>query len=262
MTLIPAQRQESVLAALRTEGTIPLRDLAERLGVSVMTVRRDIRALEESGLVRPVSGGVQLAQGRQPPVERGRRRTLERARKEAIARAVAAEVPRGATLYLDAGTTCQAVAAALPEGLDLTVLTRDLHTALLVGERAGVDVYLVGGRLDPHSGATDGSMAALATPTMVTDLCVLGTGAFDGQHGITTTSPDKVAVKLAAMSHTSKVVLAADSTKFGAVARFRVAALEDVDLVVSDSELPVLARSVVTKRVPFADFASGSAADD
>ena len=127
--LIPEQRHQRVLQLLRRDGVLSTRALTDHLGVSHMTVRRDIATLEASGQVVSVQGGVRLAgtAGQVPPQERRQRAVLELPRKRAIAAAAAELVTDGMVVYLDAGTTCESVVAYLAGRRDLTVVTNDFY---------------------------------------------------------------------------------------------------------------------------------------
>jgi DeoR/GlpR family transcriptional regulator of sugar metabolism len=236
--MIPEQRQQELLRALRAAGVLSIHDLIDRLGVSHMTVRRDIAALEAEGLVTAVQGGVRLGgEGRRPPAERGGRAQLELPRKAAIGRRAAEEVADGMTVFLDAGTTCEAVVAHLPIDRGITVVTNDFFAVTAVLARAGIAAIHTGGSVDPESGSSDGALAAATLAHLSVDLCFLSAGAWDVGHGVTTPSADKLALKRAAIASASRSVLLADSTKFGAFERYRVAGLGELDAVITDAGL-------------------------
>lgn len=234
--LIPEQRRRALLALLEAEDIVTLRHAAEEFGVSHMTVRRDIALLEQKGQVTAVSGGVRLG-GRQPPVERSERAGLEIPQKRAIAVAAADLIVNGMTVYLDAGTTCQALAVELLRRTDLTVVTNDLHSALTLIAAPAIRVIHTGGEIDRASGSSAGVLAARTVRSARYDLCVLSTGAWDLRLGVTTPALDKVEVKAAAAEVANRRILVASSSKYGASSRFAVLPLAELDTVVTDDGL-------------------------
>jgi DeoR/GlpR family transcriptional regulator of sugar metabolism len=236
--MIPEQRQQELLRALRASGVLSIHDLTDRLGVSHMTVRRDIAALEADGVVTAVQGGVRLGtSARRPPAERGGRAQLELPRKRAIGERAAADIRPGMTVYLDAGTTCEAVVGHLPIDAGITVVTNDFFVVNAVLARPGIAAIHTGGAVDSESGSSDGALAAATLATLSLDICFLSTGAWGLARGVTTPSADKLVLKRAALAAASRRVLLADSTKYDGVERYRVIDLGDLDAVVTDTGL-------------------------
>ena len=225
---------------LRSAGVLSIRDLTDRLDVSHMTVRRDIAALERSGHVVSVQGGVRLAEwtSHPPPRERASRAALELPRKQAIAETASQLIADGMVVFLDAGTTCQSVVPFLGARTDLTVVTNDFHTVVALFEYPAIQAIHTGGEVDVDSGSSSGALAVRVIEELNLDLCFLSTGAWDLPHGVTSPSTDKVLLKRAAMESASSVALLADSTKWGSFERFAVADLDTLDIVVTDDDLP------------------------
>lgn len=239
LPLIPEQRHQTVLALLRREGALSTRELTARLGVSHMTVRRDIALLERNGEVVSVPGGVRLAEqkGRTPPSPRLQRVDLELPRKRAIARQAAELVTDGMAIFLDAGTTCQAIIPELLTRRNLTIFTNDFHTVIALLDHKQIETIHVGGTVDGESGSSMGALPAALLRDIKLDLNFLSTGAWSLEAGVTTTVQEKWEMKRAALVSAARTVLLADSTKYGAVSRFRVADLAELDTVVCDDGL-------------------------
>lgn len=237
--LIPDQRQGEIIELLRASRVLSVRELTDRLGVSHMTVRRDISALEESGRVESVHGGVRLldTQGQETPVERAPRTALENPAKLSIARAAAEIVRPGSTVFLDAGTTCEAIVDQLITVADITVVTNDFVSAMKLMEK-NIDAIHTGGSVDINSGSSSGPLAAATLASLSIDIAFLSAGAWDLNHGLTTSETDKLMLKRAAKQAAQQTVLVADSTKFGTHARFRAIPLADLDLIITDERLP------------------------
>ncbi|MDY7527310.1 MULTISPECIES: DeoR/GlpR family DNA-binding transcription regulator [unclassified Cryobacterium] len=247
MPLIPEQRQQEILRVLRAQGVLGIRNLTDLLNVSHMTVRRDIAALEESGLVTSVQGGVRLADwtSREPPRERVSRAQLELPRKQAVAELGAGFVEDGMVIFLDAGTTCQSIVPFLRERKNVTVVTNDFYVVTSLFDYPNIETIHTGGLVDASSGSSCGRLAAQTLSSINLDLFFLSTGTWSLPRGVTTPSLDKVEIKLAALKAASACFLLADSTKFCTVSKFLVAPLERLDAIVTDEELPVDAQDQI-----------------
>ncbi|MET0844006.1 MAG: DeoR/GlpR family DNA-binding transcription regulator [Mycetocola sp.] len=242
-TLIPEQRRRVLEEILRSDGVVITRDAADKLGVSAMTVRRDIAELERSGIASAVSGGARLAPAQRPPEARGERAVLETEEKQVIAAAAAELIEDGMAIYLDAGTTCEAIARSLGGRSGLTVVTSDFSAAMALMGNPGVRTIHTGGEIDPVSGSSAGLFAASTAKAIHTDLCFLSTGAWDLRRGISTTSADKVAVKVAAAESATRCILVASSSKYGVSERYHVAPLAMLEQVITDDRLGPAPRS-------------------
>src|SRR3954453_6299733 len=247
--LIPEQRQQRLLQLLRAQGVVSIRTLTEELGVSHMTVRRDIAALEADGQVVSVQGGVRLAgsSGIRPPSSRDARQVLELPRKQAIAEQAAGLVDDGMTVFLDAGTTCQADVPFLVGRRELTVVTNDFHVVTALFQQPEIETIHTGGLVDVESGSSTGRLAAATLSGIALDLALLSTGAWSVARGVTAAAQDQVTLKLAAIAAAPTCAVVADSTKFGASSRYRVAELERFDVVVTDEDLPEDGRRAVAE---------------
>jgi DeoR/GlpR family transcriptional regulator of sugar metabolism len=235
--MIPAQRRELLLRELRGTGVLSVKELCDILGVSHMTVRRDIMTLEEEGRVRSVPGGVELAsQVRSEPSYLDKSR-VHLDEKRAMARAAAAMVGGGQTVYLDAGTTLGHLVPALWGVTGLTVITNDLTTAASLTDHPDLSLYFVGGQIDRENRSAVGDIAAGTVSEFNIDIAFMSTSSWDIGRGSTTPSRAKVAVKRAAMAAASTSVLVAGADKYGAFGTFKVAALESFSTVVTDDRL-------------------------
>lgn len=246
--LIPEQRHQELVRLLRRAGVLSIRHLVDLLGVSHMTVRRDIAVLEESGQVVSVQGGVRLTDwiGMEPPRERASRAVLELPRKRAIAEVAAELVEDDMVIFLDAGTTCEAIVPFLATRRGLTVVTNDFFVVTTLFDYPAVETIHTGGAVDISSGSSAGALAAATLASISLDLMFLSSGTWDLTHGVTTPSTDKVVLKQAAMGAASRTVLLADSTKFGTFERFRVTPLAAIDTITTDDDLAPEVRAAIT----------------
>jgi DeoR/GlpR family transcriptional regulator of sugar metabolism len=253
--MLARQRQELILEQVRSTGGARVSDLVDSLGVSDMTVRRDIEALARRGLVARVHGGATAVTARSAE-EPGfaAKSSLQTAQKDAIARAAAALVEPGASVAVSGGTTTYAVARELRQVPDLTVVTNSvpvaelLHRELLHQERNGPAVVLTGGERTP-SDALVGPVAVAALRTLHVDWLFLGVHGVDGRAGFTTPNLVEAETNRALIASARRVVVAADSSKWGVVGLSSIARLDEVDVLVTDDALDADAARFARSRV-------------
>lgn len=235
--LIPEQRRELLMRLLHREKVLSVHQLTEMLGVSHMTVRRDISALEGDGRVRAIAGGVRLATlvGTEP--SRADKSLMQAPHKAAIAREAVRLLRDDMVVYLDAGTTTHALAARLDGLTGLTIVTNDFGIVEEAGLR-GIDTVHVGGQVEHENRSSIGIIAATTLRGLNVDLAVISASSWSSRHGVTTPSPGKVEVKVAAMESASASVLVADSSKYGSFSMYRVAGLQGFSSIVTDDALP------------------------
>ncbi|WP_206073920.1 DeoR/GlpR family DNA-binding transcription regulator [Pseudarthrobacter sp. AG30] len=237
--LIPEQRHQEILRLLQREGVLSIRSLTDYMNVSHMTVRRDITALEDTGQVVSVQGGVRLAKRTGQTSLKGRELKARRElpRKQAIAELAAQFVEDDMVVFLDSGTTCQSLVPHLGPRRNLTVVTNNFYVVNGLFTHPHIEVIHTGGAVDPNSGSSEGRLAADAIKSVNIDRSFLSTETWDISRGVTSSSMDKVEVKLATLQASTSCFLLADSTKFGTISKFRVAAIDQLDAVVTDEQL-------------------------
>lgn len=237
ISLIPEQRRQQILQHLRAQRVLSYREITELLGVSHMTARRDVAALAELGQVQVTQGGVLAVTKLLEEPSRSVKEAADLPAKAAIARYAAGLVTDSMTVYLDAGTTVQAMCPYLQNRKNLTIVSNDLATATAFLDYPEIDVICVGGRVDRDNKSMIGRLATLTLAELSLDIAFLSSSSWDTQHGVTTPVEAKVDPKRAAMASAEKTTLLADSSKFGRYAKYRVLALEELNLVISDSGL-------------------------
>lgn len=202
-----------------------------------MTVRRDVEALARQGAVESTPGGARLAGRLLRESARDVKAGVDRPEKEAMARAAAAMVADGMTVYLDAGTTVQAMCPHLADRRDLTVVSNDLATVADLFDHPGVDLICLGGRVERENRSTAGRLATLALRELSLDVAFLSSSSWDLAHGVTTPVEAKVDVKRAALAASGSTVLVAGSSKYGRTARYRALRLDEIGTIVTDDRL-------------------------
>lgn len=209
------------------DGYLSSADAAQRLGVSEMTVRRDLRLLEERGAVRRVAGGATTPLAG-APFER--RDAVGAAQKRAIAAWVAREIAGASTVALDAGTT---VAAVVPFLGDSTVVTHSLPVVEALASRGSAGLVAVGGHYQPDTRCFAGPLAEEMLRGVRCDVALLSASAVDEQ-GLWGTNVLDAALKRVMAQQSGRVILLADATKLARAAAVRIGALGLVDLIVTD----------------------------
>lgn len=249
--MLARQRQERILEEVRVSGGARVSDLVELLGVSDMTIRRDITALARKGLVARVHGGATLVSGRSAD-EPGFavKSELQTAEKAAIAAAAALLVRPGDSVALSAGTTTYAIALQLRRVANLTVVTNSIPVGEVfhAAPREDRTVILTGGVRTP-SDALVGPVAVSALRGLHVDWLFLGVHGFSERAGFTTPNLVEAETNRALVAAASQVVVAADSTKWGVVGLSSIARLEEVDVLVTDDGLDPEAQRVLRSRV-------------
>jgi DeoR family fructose operon transcriptional repressor len=206
---LPEDRLAALADLARRDGRVVIADAAAALGVSEMTIRRDLKELEDRGSVQRVRGGA-LAVGPQPFADR--HRTAARA-KSVIAGKLAALVPATGAVAFDASSTVLRLTRALDRARDLVVVTNGPDTFAALQGRAGVRPLLTGGELEPRTGSLVGPLASRAARQVATAHLFCSAAALDASMGATETVIDEAEVKRALAAATSQVVLAVDSSK-------------------------------------------------
>ncbi|KXK62795.1 MULTISPECIES: DeoR/GlpR family DNA-binding transcription regulator [Micromonospora] len=231
------QRRTQIMAALRRSGFLSVTDLAEQLGVSPMTVRRDLRRLAETGEAMLVHGGVSLPpDGPAGPTFALRAQAHPEA-KRAVGRAAAGLVRPGDTIGVDSGTTAVAVAHALPDEFDGCLVTHSVPVLAHMLGRPRARVIGIGGELLHENQAMVGFAALDLLQRMRVRMLFLGASAVD-ERGVYARSEVELTAKHAVMDIADEIVLVVDGSKFTASAPVRVCAFDRIDTLVTDVDLP------------------------
>lgn len=223
------------MALLRMHGTLSVADLANRFDCSVATIRRDVQELEAQGELRRFHGAVALdGTVMERPFQE--KYATHADKKKAIAMTVARWIPDGATIGLNGGTTTTAIAQQLIELQPrITVVTNAVNIAHILSD-GGIAVVVIGGALRPQNYETTGPTALASLANLHLDWAVLGANGVDNKFGITATTEQEAAVGHTFAMEADRVVVAADSSKLGRTALFRMLAWEEIHFLASDDE--------------------------
>jgi DeoR family fructose operon transcriptional repressor len=234
-----------IMRTLRSAGRVDVAEVAAVLGVTSETVRKDLIRLENDGLLRRVHGGA-------VPIEsmsfepRVTARTEFAEAKLRIATAALAHLPDRGSVLLDAGSTTSRLADLLPSDRPLTVFTNTLPIAMMLLGRPNLTVHTLGGRLRGPTSAEVGPWADRVLRELNVDVAFLGTNGISLERGLTTPDPAEAATKELMLSAARRRILLADHSKVGLVSLCKHGDLRDIDLLISDSELPDDQRAALT----------------
>ncbi len=232
--LLQAERRQRIFEEVLARHTVSVTDLATRFDVSAMTVRRDLQALEEQGLVESVHGGAKTSNQNPFELSFAQRELAGVDAKRAIGRTAAALVGDGETVALDASTTTLQVARNLIARQPLTVVTNGIKTAAELGHRPGIDVIVTGGNL-LQTASLVGPFARATLERLRVDWLFFSVTGVSDRLELTGPSDLDAEMKGAMLAIARRVVLVADSSKLGRGSYVRVAGPGDLHDVVTDS---------------------------
>ena len=233
-------RRKSLHRRISERGFVVVAEIAREIGVSDMTVRRDLEALARDGLVQRTHGGAVIASPATViPTEPSyaARRELNPEAKRRIAAAAAAMVSAGEAIGLDTGSTVACLAAELAGREGIEIVTNSLQTILAMPQQVLPEVFLLGGRLRPREGSLCGGITRQQLTSHWMDRVFIGVAGID-EHGLYDYSPEDAEVKLVYMQRAKATVVLCDSSKFDRRSFVRVCGFEAVGTIVTDAPLP------------------------
>lgn len=232
-----SKRHGEILRLLHEEGTISIADMAGRLGVSLETVRRDLKPLADGGQVLRMHGAVGLpSHVGEAPFERRMRENA--VAKRAIARHVAATIRDGDSIMLDTGTTTSFLARELVGHRRLVVVTNSSDIARTLATVNGNRVYMAGGELRPDSGAAFGVSAIEFVSRFSVAHTIISAGAVDAGQGVMDYDLEEAELARVLLSRGERRVVITDCTKFGRRGLVHVCGFDDIDELVTDHAPP------------------------
>jgi len=231
------ERQQAIAELVAQRGRQSVNELADRYGVTTETVRRDLDVLERAALLRRVHGGavrmesvtaLELALG-----DRAREHTNE---KDRIAKAALDYLPQAnGTVIVDAGSSTSRLVSLLPGDRPLRLLTNSVPIAARVAGSQNFTLHMLPGRVRPTTQAAVGDDLVAALSVLRADVAFMGTNGISLGHGFSTPDSGEAAAKRAMIGSAHRVVVLADSSKFGVESTVRFATFDDVDVVITDS---------------------------
>ena len=247
MTMVrdTSERRQLISAMVRERGSVQVAPLAERFGVSMQTIRKDLHYLAERGVAERSYGGAisadSIAVIGEAPVEA--KRLILPAEKDRIGQCAAAMVAPGDSIVLDSGTTTLQIARHLPDLEDVTVLTNDLDILAALARKERLNVVMLGGQLRRRNMAFYGAQTMAALDELHVDKLFLGVDGFDVERGITTHYEPEAMLNRKMVQAARQVIAVADHSKFARVCLHRIINVADVDDLVTDDAPDGIARA-------------------
>ncbi len=230
-------RQTEIVQMARAHGKVEVDDLSAHFNVSVQTIRRDLSELSDEGLLERVHGGAMVRSG-VANIGYQDRRLLNDAAKTAIGQRVAADIPNGASLFLNIGTTTEAVARALLNHQGLMVVTNNLNVANILAANEAIEVMVAGGSLRRSDGGLVGDLTSEMISHFKVDIAVIGASALDETGDLLDFDLREVGVSRVILRQARQSFLVADGSKFARQAPVKIASLADLDAIYTDAALP------------------------
>ncbi|CTQ51219.1 DeoR/GlpR family DNA-binding transcription regulator [Jannaschia donghaensis] len=235
--MVQTLRKPEIINMARREGVVTVDGLVKHFGVTPQTIRRDLTELSDSGELERVHGGAILP-STTTAIGYSERRELNQATKVDIARLCARQIPNDCSVFLNIGTTTEAVAVELLRHQGLLVVTNNMNIANILSANADAQVIVTGGNLRRSDGGLVGDFAKATIEQLRFDYAVIGCSALRDDGDILDFDLQEVGVSRTIIQHSETVLLASDSSKFDRKAPVRVASIADVDVFVTDRGLP------------------------
>jgi DeoR family transcriptional regulator of aga operon len=230
-------RRQQILQRLIEQGTVQVSELVEQFGVSAVTIRTDLGQIESQGLATRTHGGATLV--RLPPQEQDihEKDALNLSLKESIGMRAAQLVQPGENIIIDSGSTTMTLARHLRAHREVTVMTNGLNIAWELANAPGVNVLLTGGLLRKQSLSLQGSQAEASLTSYSFDTLFLGVDGLDLQFGLTTHDEGEARLNHRMVERARRIVVLTDASKFGRVSLHRIARLDQIHTIITDTGL-------------------------
>ncbi|MGB6131966.1 MAG: DeoR/GlpR family DNA-binding transcription regulator [Acidobacteriaceae bacterium] len=235
------QRFHAILSGLQEHGSVAVDDLSAHLGVSVVTIRRDLDLLEQQGLLRRTHGGaVSIEPLFYEPFKKDRsfQAQVERLanEKRRIGRAAAALIATGETIAITPGTTTAEIIRSLPLDLKVTVVTNTVNIAMELSKRKDISVFVTGGHLHGDWFSLVGPSASRSLDNMLIHTMFIGADGIDAQWGLSCFSSDEAELNGTMVRHARRHVAVVDHTKFGVIANWRICETPVLQKLITDTD--------------------------
>jgi DeoR family transcriptional regulator, glycerol-3-phosphate regulon repressor len=236
--MTPNPRQSMLLDEVRTRGSVSVEALSDQFGVTLQTVRRDVKLLSDAGLLARFHGGVRLPASTTENIAYRQRQQLNEAGKQRIAKRVARAVPDGCSLIINIGTTTEAIARELLHHKGLRVITNNLNVAAILSDNPDCEVIVAGGVVRTRDRGIVGEVTAEFIRQFKVDIGLIGISGIEADGTLRDYDYREVNVAKSIIEHSREVWLAADHSKFNRPAMVELARLAQIDMLFTDAAPP------------------------
>ena len=238
-SLLPSERQQRILELIREGTGIRVSHLSELLGVSEMTIRRDLAVLEQQGVAERTHGGAVFRQ--EQVVDKFRYQDSIRENpqgKRRIAQRAAVLINPNDTVYLGEGAKCAQIVRYVESGMPFTIFTNNLGVISEIGDKAA-ELTLLGGTYNPTTHALAGPITMEMIRQVYATKVFLGADGLSLSAGLTTPNLEMAAIERSMIRHTrGQVIVLADHSTFGLVADMVIAPIKRADVLITDQDIP------------------------
>ncbi|MGV3001997.1 DeoR/GlpR family transcriptional regulator [Vibrio sp.] len=233
-----SERHQKIIELVKAQGYVSTDDLVEMFDVSPQTIRRDLNELADTNKIRRNHGGATMANSAENSPYSDRK-VMNQNEKNDIARALVKHIPDGSTLFIDIGTTPEAIAKALLESHQhLRIVTNNINAAIILMSNPDFKVILAGGEVRNKDGGVTGEATLDFISQFRLDFGILGISGVDFDGSLLDFDYHEVRVKRAIIENSRAVFLPIDHSKFGRNAMVNLGKIEDVDLIVTNQNPP------------------------
>lgn len=237
-------RRKTILDTLQQTGKVSVAELSKQLDTTPITIRSDLNALAQDGLLIRVQGGAVSGPNAKSAANVQTANYME---KKAIAETVAELIQDGDTLFINSGTTMEQVASALEVRANLNIVTNSLSVATILGEIPSFRVILLGGEINSQYGFTHGGDALAQLEKYIANWAILSVDGVNVSCGLTTCHAEEAIIDRAMISNARKTLVAADHTKIGKAGFARVCdKLDNIHIVTNSTETEELVKNHIT----------------
>ncbi len=250
MTIFLEERRKDILTWILDHGRVSVSELSEHYGVSEVTIRADLQALENQELILRTHGGAIPNQPELSDIALNKRIEKEVEEKSRIGEAAALRISNGETIFLDSSTTTLAIARKLTDFSDLTVITNSLAVTQELMASNGISILLIGGLVLRDDASTYGWPGLDILQNITIQKGFFGAHGIDIDHGLTDLSPAVADVKKGVLTKCQEVIAVLDATKWGKIGLASFAGLNEIRTIITGQAAPAhLLKQVTDKGV-------------
>lgn len=228
-------RRNEILKRLQDQGKVKVDELSKSFSVSSVTIRNDLEFLEEKGIIHRIYGGALIREVVSHDKELDEKQKLHAEEKKEIGQAAANMILDGESIVLDSGTTTLAIAEAIKEKQDLTVMTNAINIAVELAGLENITVMLTGGTLRKKSYSLVGPEAESAVQKYYFDKFFLAVDGFDINYALTTPNPLEARLNRLMIEQSQEVIVVTDSSKFSRRSFSVICDVSEIDYVITDA---------------------------
>lgn len=245
--MIAIERRRRIYNCALEKGSVSVGDLAALFGVAENTIRNDLQALDKEGRLVRSYGGAVVKDPVRPAEPYSHTREANILQKSAIGASAAIYLPESGSVFINAGSTTRQLVSHIPKGSQIHVTTNSPEIALYLASEKGINVELLGGRIETESLETDGSLSESVMQNQYWDIAFIGVSALDLAHGITSISRQIATLENRIMTHSRSVIGLCDSSKFNRYSYAKAGDIDLLDILLSDSGISDQLKAEITE---------------